>query len=942
SSQYHPPPATKPFTTTQPQCRRGSPYKVRMSWLRCHDPSTIRKGVLWWATSMEGHPAQKKRKRSELAVGIDGEGLNLYDISSSRLITSYALPPQSSFTCAPTSLRTRISKTKVERRTYASTAGVQSHVSLFHDIIEGSGSAKSSTKSHNLENARNPVVFLGAIAATFGPDLAATHSDVLVIRKNGEIQCLDGETLQEKWISPSAALVESHDTARKQDFEVEYAQLTNAHAASQSILKGRQDVLAIFPQEISEDGYNPDILVFITKASETFTRTLHIITPPRRSAAHANGLQHSVQVLLAAQFPTPSKTKEKATFSIQISTGTLQQLTNNTLTTFDLTDTGPRQQSILSVGGAESFLRLSSTSIMVNSEHSITVYNPKYQSILATVELDGPSEKDSLKRKRQSATKTNGISSSSCSLVTYFPKLGAVVAIRDNNLIAIQVDGHQDRQGRPRAAGLLIDSLGCSVKDQVRPGRAKKELIKVRSKTMGTYLPGSMTIFEGPWANQIQGLEKAFSADDASEFDVLISEKLHIPLNAESEPLTNGTQVPSKKSSPVDRRWIIYALGKIFSRTGESSDESGLSISFYPPNVFLWLLNGGHMTVANIEAAFKIQSSTKPIPAGALVNAIVEINPDMDLLLALLGKNYLGAPELLHAIRILMKSLEMLGENLREKQTLLTNGTNGEDSGLVNGDVDEQVEILEDEAQNDLELAEYQLGLGSGLRGQALSLALSKLYTCPTSAIVHALQTTLTSQEIVCLIYLLRFELARGAWTAKYLNDDESELVDLDAEVPGSAIMLIASLLNNCIDAVGAGGWLTGDLSLVKGDTFEAEELIVSLKLEVSAALEGIEEAAFLKGLTSEMIRYGESMHKSLPKEPESESDAPTRKRQKPMLLPSTDTESRILPFGLKAEQQISKHKVGAGGEIYERTSRDIGHLKSQKVGKYSMERIII
>lgn len=787
------------------------------------------------------------------------------------------------------------------------------------------------------------MVFIGVIAATFGSDLSAASSDLLVLRKDGEIQCLDGEILEQKWISPPSALVEAPEP-RNKDLEVEYAYLTNAHIASQTMLKGRQDVLAIFAQEISEDGYNPDILIIITKAAESLTRTLHIITPPRRSSAHTNGLQHSVQVLLAAQFPESYKQKDKTTFSMQTSTGTLQQLTNNTLTTFDLTDSGPKEQSTLLVERPESFLRLSNTSIMVASEHSITVYNPKYQSILATIELDGTSKKESLKRKRKSDSDTNGVLTSSCNLVTYFPKLGAAVAIRDNNLVAIQVEGHQDRQGKPRAAGLLIDSLGCSVKEQVRPGRGKRGLDQVVSKTMGAYLPSLMTGSEGPFADQIKGLEEAFSGEDAGKFDALIAPKLQISnTDSASKPLVNGAKASTHLSSDVDRRWVIYALSKIFSITEDDSGEARLSISFYPPNVFWWLTNSGYMTVANIEAALGTDtsaSSPKSIPAGDLVNAIVELNPDMDLLLALLGKNYLGAAELLHAIRTLMESLEMLGENLRAKQALLTNG---EGSELVNGDVEEQLEKLEAEAEKDLELAEYQLGPGSGIRGQALSLALSKLYTCPASAIVKALQTTLTSQEIVCLIYLLRFELARGAWTAKYLDDDESELFDEEAEVPASAIMLISSLLNNCVDAVGAGGWLSGDLKLGNGDPFEAEELISSLKLEVSAALEGIEGAAYLKGLTSEMIRFGDAVQKSLPQEFDPDSETPARKKNKrPVLLPSLDPSSKVLPLGLKAEQQISRLRVGAGGEVHRRTARDIGHLKSKKVGKYSLERIII
>lgn len=782
------------------------------------------------------------------------------------------------------------------------------------------------------------MVFLGAISAPFGTDGSATSSDLLAIRKNGEIQCLDGGSLQQKWNSPASALFEAHEASP--DIEVEYAHLTNAHAASQRILKGRQDVLAIFSQEISDDGYNPDIVLLVTKAPQTSIRTLHIITPPRRSSTHVNGLQSSVQVLLTAPFPSPVKRKDISTFSIQVSTGTLQQLSHNTLTTFDLTESGPKEQSNLVVGGAESFLRLSSTSIMVSSGHTLTVYNPKFQSILASVDLERTSEQDSLKRKRQ----TDNEGHATCSLLTYFPKLGTAVAIKDNNLLAIQVEGHQDRQGRPCAAGLLIDSLGCSVKDHVRPGRGKKEMSHVDARTLDEYLPGSLTNVDGPSSGQTKDLEKAFSADDASKFDDLIAERILYLKHAAL--LAKGMKKPATGTAPADRRWVIYALSRIFSRPGESSEESKLSISFYPPNLFWWLVNAGHMTVANIEAALRIDGTTHSvtIPAGELVSAIVELNPDMDLLLALLGRNYLGAAELLHAVRTLMDSLEMLGDNLRTKQNLLTDG---EESVLVNGDAEKHLQELEEEAEKDLHHAEYQLGSGSGLRGEALSLALSKLYTCPTSAIVHALQTTLTSQEIVCLVYLLRFELAKGAWTAKYLDDDESELVDDDAEVPGSAILLISNLLNNCIDAVGAGGWLSGDLKFVEGDPFEAAELISSLKLEVSAALEGIQEAAYLKGLTSEMVRYGDAVQKALPRERDPEAEAPVSKKRKgpvnpPILLPSSNLEATILPFGLKAEQRISKVKVGAGGELSIRSKRDIGHLKSQKVGKYSLERIVI
>jgi hypothetical protein len=67
-----------------------------------------------------------------------------------------------------------------------------------------------------------------------------------------------------------------------------------------------------------------------------------------------------------------------------------------------------------------------------------------------------------------------------------------------------------------------------------------------------------------------------------------------------------------------------------------------------------------------------------------------------------------------------------------------------------------------------------------------------------------------------------------------------------------------------------------------------------------------------------------------------------TEKRTKPIMLPSLDGDLKTLPLGLKVEKQIPLLKVAAGGAVHKRTRRDIGYLKSQKVGKYSRERIII
>ncbi len=803
-----------------------------------------------------------------------------------------------------------------------------------------------------MENTSSPIVYLGTIARA--STATSNVLDLLSVKEDGEIECHDGDSLQKKWSSPSNALTREMPSPVEQ-LKVEFVHQTTAHSASQGILKGRQDILALFPQEVSRDGFNPEILVIVTKflIDDQPVRMLHIVGLPRRSSLQLQSTNHSVESLLMVAIPsfTVSKPqdrkytntkilKEQAAFSIQVSAGLLQILeAGGMLTTYDLCDTLPKEQSKLMSVGAQSFLRLSSTSAMISAGDSIIVYNPKYQSKLAEVHVESLPEPEakheSLKRKRTSKDP----STSSCKLIAYFPKLGSAVGIADNNLIAVQVEGQQGRLGKPRAAGLLIDSLGCSMKEQVRPEHhIIKHKIAGPSKTLGGFLPG--TLEDTDFLYETRNIEKMVSEGKkgAKNFDIQIAKHLGGDWANTVEPSTvsqlKSSHIPKDlKSSDVDRRWVKFALSKIFSFSGEQESESPkLTVSFCPPQTFNWLLINGYMTITNIEASIRHGNGfPTSIPAGQLADAIVEVDPNMDLLLALLAKNYLEAAELLHAIRLLMTSFGLIGEDSHTRQLLLTNG---DLMDITDENAEAQAENLEVETQEALELAEYQLGPGSSIRGQALSLALSKLYTRPNKAVVSALQRTFNNQEIESLIYLLRFELARGAWTTRYIDGDEAEIVDEDADIPDNAIVLVSSLLNSCVDAIGAGGWLSGEARLIDGDTFAAEELIASLKLEVSAALEGIEEAAYLKGLTSEIIRYGDAVQKALPMQ--------KTKKGAPVTLPSLDADTKTLPLGMKAEKLISRIRVGTGGIVQERSMRNIGYLKSQNVGKYSRERIVV
>jgi hypothetical protein len=827
-------------------------------------------------------------------------------------------------------------------------------IDLFHDSIDGYGSAKTSTKTRKHWDSKQPVIFMGTVAATQGSDISATTSDLLIIRQDGEIRCLDGDSLEDKWMSPSNAL----ERDASQRIIVEFAHLTNAVVARRGILKARPDIFTIFPQEITQNGFNPDVLIIITKSSGISpSRKVQIVTLPWRPTNHSHNLSRPVESLLRTVLP--STLLETPSFSLQVSTGILQQFTARELTTFDLSTTIPQLLSTIKLQRAQSFLRLSNNSVMVSTSQSISIYNPKYQSIMASMQLDDPTsqlydstdfEQSERKRKRDEKNISRSISHA-YKLVTYFPKLNTAIAIANNDLVAIQMEG------KSHAAGLLIDSLGCSIGNHSRPGSDMTLNTSVGLTTMGSYLAGSIGMPEATMKKQTILTERAFDNDNTTLFDDLMAKPLggswpkitngdHQPLVNEIETISTAKAETRARKSPlkpseVDKRWILYALKKIFTWVKGDDGEYSLHVSFYPPNVFAWLLKTGNMTIVNIESALRSElraSALDAMPTGQLVGVLVEMDPEMELLHALISKNFLPAGELVSAIRIMMESLGLFGDSgAAIQQAIMVREENMASDDEV---MEDEVKELEAQIESDLALAEFRLKDDSDRRGEALDLALAKLYTCPSEAIVYALQTIFTAQEIMALIYQLRFQLRNGSWTSRYadisLLDDEGE----EGERQDNSMIVICSLLHNCIDSVGAGGWISGDDRLVNGDPFEAEEFIAGLSFEVSAALEGIEEAEYIRGLLECMVQYGQKVQGP-------EISEPTEKKRKtmsvPILLPSADENLQVLPIGLKAGQKVARQKVIPGsGELVQRSKRDIGQLKSKKVGKYSLERIVI
>ncbi|EHK99771.1 hypothetical protein M7I_4266 [Glarea lozoyensis 74030] len=154
--------------------------------------------------------------------------------------------------------------------------------------------------------------------------------------------------------------------------------------------------------------------------------------------------------------------------------------------------------------------------------------------------------------------------------------------------------------------------------------------------------------------------------------------------------------------------------------------------SYFPKLSIALALVGNNIVAVQIEGnkdrkAFQGDSALFDceIDASDLVSAVYDINPDMDLLFGLVRHNHLDAIGLVEVVRILIESFELLGEKNDARPSLLTNGEGAPDD---DEDMDAEIEELGAEAEEFLNLAEYHLEAGSGVRGQALNCRAGKLF----------------------------------------------------------------------------------------------------------------------------------------------------------------------------------------------------------------------
>ncbi|KHO01209.1 uncharacterized protein MAM_00210 [Metarhizium album ARSEF 1941] len=857
---------------------------------------------------------QKKKKRMELVV------------PASRLITSYPIPPQESFTCAPYSIRLRRPDSDdVYRYTYIATKDAKSYkITLFKDVVHPDGKTTSSTISQTLR--ASPIHITGSSSTTSLSSSGNTMGDIVAICEDGQVDYLSGEDLNLQWSALSKPAIQDVIAGAIESLQVEYVSSGNVTDFREGIFKNRLEIFSALPRALDAD---PSLLFVVVKsaAQGISTRHLLVLAAMPGGALAAPGLQKLI-TLDISPLPAVSLQKKSPIYEVDIHSGFLMELASGVLSVYDLTGAIPKKKSSMQMRGTHSFIRLSRPFLLSTSPDSMVLYNHQYRSVHGRSDLDLSELPPDDQQRR------------SCLLIGHFRGQDLAVALIDNMLVSIHVEPPHSH-GKRRKGGLLIDSIGRGASFEMQAKRLRAESV---SAEFSRLIPGSMTEeYLATYHKEILAANELLANNALGKWEDLLRQKFGLK-NQTDSALVNGETVTGQfedlpewdwqtktGSYPsADRRWVLYAISQVFSVETASSDESKpeLRLALPDSNVTTYLVVAGHLTISNLISAFRdvltVEASGTKAVARDLIHSLTDADPSMTLLLNYLQATKLGEVELLLAIRSLMLSMDLLPDtNKLNKLKLLTNETLEADT--------QEVDL--DDLERQIAVTEHYLGDETSSRSRGLTLAFTKLWRIPAIATVKALRDTIRTEEVLAFIYILRVELVRGAWTTLYMDCTSLDSEGNDAP-PDGVITLIADLLGRCLDAVGAGGWLFND-AMTWADKTEAGDFLTALKLEVAAALEGLEEAVLLNGIVGEAVRYGLTVEKNW-------AARQVWTPKKPIPLHLEGKESRLLPLGLKTKLLPSRDKVVSGGEVVNRSSRETGHLISQKVEAYSLERLAI
>jgi hypothetical protein len=437
-----------------------------------------------------------------------------------------------------------------------------------------------------------------------------------------------------------------------------------------------------------------------------------------------------------------------------------------------------------------------------------------------------------------------------------------------------------------------------------------------------------------------------------------------------------GSALPSS-AHYVNPEATLFLLSKIFSAEDvaatagmESSSTSQLRITFWPPTACDWLIRIGRLSLDNVEIALRRAIKPRilqPLPKGSFIQALLDSDPSLKQVNQVLdGPVLLTSDDLAYSLKIFLNKAQSHSSTLEDTARALKNGDLATPTQELSRNLGDDPATLTDIFKG-------------------LNTAIQKIHTQPQSTVVQALRATLSRMELMALVHHLRLSLATGGHTSRFTENPPTPITH-DQITPPLALNTIIDLITASVDAIGPSGWIsalptsTEEMSDEEASAAASRdmELIADMKSEVSAALAGVEEATYLKGILREYLRFANTVTGS-------SSSSSTTQNAKALANTNNDTAEtstpgpapshlvryehingadvmvftrsgegedgldgeaggKMLPLSLKAaSSEVGATKVKKStGEVKGRSSREIGYLRRKAVGKYSFERLLV
>ncbi|KAL8916686.1 MAG: hypothetical protein Q9172_006190 [Xanthocarpia lactea] len=801
----------------------------------------------------------------------------------------------------------KASSKDARRITYCSVEDPRPKILRFSEEKGVSRNVHSENTPFNLPEPGTPIVHIEALAIP-QDDAQTSNLAVLCIHQDGQISCYDEALTQRQW-GPQKTLAQDGD-------QIVQVSSVSIRQARKTFLKHRDDVLGKL--DANTGAFAPNLLLLLSRSiSDSESRgqrqlMFHILAL-RSLQVEARQVNQSsdnpTQEILSLIIPEPVGHRNKrALFRIHPSSGFLYQGTARHLSIYNLTTLSPQLVQTINFDGRHDVLShiiISPDTIATLSGSSVNVMDTQYASCRAKYEF--------VKLKQSSKSLPHD-----AQFVTYHSPSGSAIVLFGRKLLTVNLSGSTESKlfsRKRKRNGSLIDAIGRgSLSVDIKQPSAKRKAAS--SVALGELVEPYQKTTE--WQQQERVLNGLLEKGNYLEFDQLLSSRLDAfdqqPHN--HPPATNSPQCI-----------VDYVLSSMFFTSppngidhGDAEKGRELHVKSFFDQAWLCLVRRGLVSAERVKASLRRRGLLRPnddLKDGELIKALTDQDKTLSVLLAFLQSSCLiQISEVCKALKIVIAQCATL--MARNGQQLLSYRDEPVD---LNGNAVDKTGLVSAHA-----ITPSQQSFSESDHLQALFDAIiARCNACPVPIVTKAFKAHLSKPELQTLIIMMRTKLRQDGWLSSYTEAEP--VVNLEHHYNDMDISMIGKLLNCAVDSLGTGGWLLNNN--VGDDGTVPVEAVSNMQAEISTALEGIWEANYLRGLLEGLLLCGKGALNS--KTVGIHSTLDRRDRSKP-----------ALPLGLKLEQNVSRMKVGAGGELQKRSRRDIGKLKSRRVPEYSFEQIAI